>query len=51
MTIKASNNISDLIGEGIEILTDNEGNPLAQFYDGNFMTEWPSGNTEDTRVL
>lgn len=47
-TIKVSNNIQDLTGEGAEILTDQAGNPIAEFFNGNFTVAASKGNLDIT---
>lgn len=48
MTIRISDSVLDLTGQGIEYLTDSEGNPIAEFYDGNFIRPVSAGNNEVT---
>lgn len=43
--------IDQLTGEGTEFLVDANGEPIAEFYNGNFVYALPAGNsTEDTVI-
>lgn len=53
MTIKTSNQLIHLTGEGEEWWTDSKGNMRAKFFDGNLQTVIvkTEGNSEDTVTL
>lgn len=46
--VKVSDQIEALTGEGLEYLTDSEGNVIAKFIDGNLFNAKVVGNTEVT---
>lgn len=49
--IKASDNLSDLTGEGTEFWTTKDKNFVRlEFFNGNIVRSKPSGNTEDTVI-
>lgn len=50
MKAKASDNIQDLTGQGLEFLMDKAGNVRLEFYDGNIVRHSKSGN-EDATVI
>lgn len=51
MKIIISNDIKNLTGQGIEYLTDQSGEVIAEFYDGNMTQANPTGNNEKTLIL
>lgn len=46
--VKVSDQIEALTGEGLEYLTDSDGNVIAKFIDGNLFNAKVVGNTEVT---
>lgn len=50
MKCKASDNIQDLTGQGLEFLMDKFGNVRLEFFNGNIVRSKPSGNTADTII-
>lgn len=51
MRIIISNDIKQLTGQGIELLTDTNGDVLAEFYNGNICGACPRGNNEETITM
>lgn len=47
MFLVLSNDVKQLTGKGMEILTDKEGNPIAEFFNGNFVQALQSPNAEE----
>ena len=50
LIVKVSNNIQDLIGIGTEILLGIDGEPIAMFIEGNFMSSNPGTSIEERYI-
>lgn len=50
MLVVISNDINMLTGIGSEILTDIEGNFIAEFFNGQFIQALQAGNSEITKI-
>ena len=50
MTINVSDKLSDLTGDGVEYLTDKNGDVLAAFYNGNFQRISVTCNSEEATI-
>lgn len=48
MTARASDNLKDLLGIGLEFLLDADGNVRLEFYNGNIIRNKPAGDLSDT---